>query len=111
MAFEMERREIPVFRPETMALLENYPWPGNIRELKNVVERAVYRTKDAVITEIVFDPFQNFRTSRNLPDVPKAPVEAGTPRYGGRSFQYAAPGSRSGVKGSHDEPGALISPP
>jgi two-component system response regulator PilR (NtrC family) len=26
---------------ETMALLERYHWPGNIRELENVIERAV----------------------------------------------------------------------
>ena len=26
---------------ETMARLMNYPWPGNIRELQNVIERAV----------------------------------------------------------------------
>ena len=26
---------------ETMARLRNYPWPGNIRELRNVIERAV----------------------------------------------------------------------
>src|SRR5439155_7595877 len=27
--------------PEALALLESYGWPGNIRELKNVMERAV----------------------------------------------------------------------
>jgi formate hydrogenlyase transcriptional activator len=27
--------------PETMARLASYPWPGNIRELQNVIERAV----------------------------------------------------------------------
>jgi DNA-binding NtrC family response regulator len=27
--------------PETMRLLERYHWPGNIRELRNVIERAV----------------------------------------------------------------------
>jgi sigma-54 dependent transcriptional regulator, acetoin dehydrogenase operon transcriptional activator AcoR len=29
------------FSPEAQALLARYPWPGNIRELENVVERAV----------------------------------------------------------------------
>ncbi|HEU4434235.1 MAG TPA: sigma 54-interacting transcriptional regulator [Pyrinomonadaceae bacterium] len=29
---------------ETMARLKNYPWPGNIRELRNVIERAVIIT-------------------------------------------------------------------
>jgi DNA-binding NtrC family response regulator len=27
--------------PETLRLLRNYPWPGNIRELRNIIERAV----------------------------------------------------------------------
>ena len=26
---------------ETMAVLTHYPWPGKIRELENVIERAV----------------------------------------------------------------------
>lgn len=31
----------PSFSPATAELLENYSWPGNIRELRNLVERAV----------------------------------------------------------------------
>ena len=75
MAFEMERPDTPVFAPETMAFLENYPWPGNIRELKNVVERAVYRTDAVEITEIVFDPFESFHMREDLPNVPKPSVD------------------------------------
>jgi DNA-binding NtrC family response regulator len=29
--------------PEAVAALEAYPFPGNVRELKNIIERAVYR--------------------------------------------------------------------
>jgi two-component system response regulator HydG len=38
-----ERNRLPVTGVAAGALraLENYPWPGNIRELRNVVERAV----------------------------------------------------------------------
>jgi DNA-binding NtrC family response regulator len=36
--------------PEVMALLQAYPWPGNIRELKNVVERAVILSDGEIIT-------------------------------------------------------------
>jgi psp operon transcriptional activator len=79
MAFEIERPEMPIFAPETMALLENYPWPGNIRELKNVVERAVYRTDDVAIREIVFDPFENFHMREDLPNVPKLSVDPQVP--------------------------------
>jgi psp operon transcriptional activator len=41
--------------------LQSYPWPGNIRELKNVVERAVYSTpgESKGVEAIVFDPFDS----------------------------------------------------
>jgi psp operon transcriptional activator len=57
MAFEQGKAEVPEFSEEAAGALESYPWPGNIRELKNVVERAVYRTEGDLIEEIVFDPF------------------------------------------------------
>jgi len=34
---------------ETMTTLIRYPWPGNIRELQNVIERAVILTKGPVL--------------------------------------------------------------
>ena len=35
---------------EAMRILNRYSWPGNIRELENVIERAVYMTNGSVIT-------------------------------------------------------------
>ena len=35
------RRPIETIPAETMAALVRYPWPGNIRELENLIERAV----------------------------------------------------------------------
>ncbi|MDR1046059.1 MAG: sigma 54-interacting transcriptional regulator [Candidatus Adiutrix sp.] len=43
MAAELGLKEVPAFSPEALEKLEAYDWPGNIRELKNTVERAVYR--------------------------------------------------------------------
>jgi Nif-specific regulatory protein len=34
-------RRVRGISPKAQVLLENYPWPGNIRELGNVIERAV----------------------------------------------------------------------
>ena len=31
----------PQYRQQSLELLESYSWPGNIRELQNVVERSV----------------------------------------------------------------------
>ncbi|MBI2377820.1 MAG: sigma-54-dependent Fis family transcriptional regulator [Deltaproteobacteria bacterium] len=39
-------RNIPGFKPETMAALEAYSWPGNVRELDNEVERMVILAED-----------------------------------------------------------------
>jgi len=39
-------REISGLSKETEAVLLNYDWPGNIRELKNVIERAVLLSTD-----------------------------------------------------------------
>jgi psp operon transcriptional activator len=39
--------------------LKNYSWPGNIRELKNVIERAVYQNGEGHITQLVFNPFES----------------------------------------------------
>ncbi|MBP1762240.1 MAG: stc, partial [Firmicutes bacterium] len=35
---------------EAISLLENYSWPGNIRELRNVIERAVNLSSSQVLT-------------------------------------------------------------
>src|SRR5207245_758441 len=37
----MGRAQEPELSPEVLALLQQYPWPGNIRELRNAIERAV----------------------------------------------------------------------
>ena len=34
---------------ETMRLLVEYPWPGNIRELQNVVERGVVLSRGSIL--------------------------------------------------------------
>ncbi len=47
------------FHSNAMERLVAYPWPGNIRELRNVVERSVYRWEmpDRPVERIIFDPF------------------------------------------------------
>lgn len=57
MSYELGRTGIPVFTPAAAGKLEGYSWKGNIRELKNVVERAVYRADTGIIEEVTFDPF------------------------------------------------------
>ncbi len=50
----------PGFTDQAMETMLRYRWPGNIRELKNAVERAVYRGSPAgPIEQIVLDPFDS----------------------------------------------------
>lgn len=58
MAHELGRDEAPAFSDGAMAMLEAHQWLGNVRELKNVVERAVYRCDGETIESIDFDPFR-----------------------------------------------------
>ncbi|OFS09516.1 phage shock protein operon transcriptional activator [Hafnia sp. HMSC23F03] len=51
----------PGFSDDARETLLNYSWPGNIRELKNVVERSVYRHGDSpeLLDAIVINPFKS----------------------------------------------------
>ncbi|HUG45245.1 MAG TPA: phage shock protein operon transcriptional activator [Sphingomicrobium sp.] len=61
MAAELEWPNWPGFSDRLKAEMERYPWPGNVRELRNVAERAVYRWEDPErpIDSIQFDPFHS----------------------------------------------------
>jgi len=83
MTGELGKDQFNGFSEQARKTLLSYPWPGNIRELKNVVERAVYSNQNAnePVSDIVFDPFEspwrpNAKTDKNksdsvsLPDKP-----------------------------------------
>ncbi len=49
--------------PETMSALRSYQWPGNIRELQNLIERAVILSNDGVLQR--WRAPQSFANSRD----------------------------------------------
>jgi DNA-binding NtrC family response regulator len=51
LACEVNDRPGKSIAPAAMRLLEAYPYPGNVRELRNLVERLVILTPDETITE------------------------------------------------------------
>ena len=72
MAMDLEREYFPGFTDAAQEALQRYHWPGNIRELKNAVERSVYRSgsPDAAVDLISIDPFESeFRPVRSSEDV------------------------------------------
>jgi len=43
-------RESMAFSPEALRLFELYEWPGNVREMENIIERAVALSDSAIVT-------------------------------------------------------------
>ena len=66
MSREMGMPLFPGFTPRALDRLRQYRWPGNIRELKNVVERSVYRHGqwESEVDQIIIDPFNPSATAQ-----------------------------------------------
>ena len=65
-------KKIKGFTPPAIEALMQYDWPGNIRELKNVVERAVLlETTDKIgIDSIIIDPAEHIDSIEYTKDSP-----------------------------------------
>jgi DNA-binding NtrC family response regulator len=62
---EENKKQIRAFAPQTLKKLEAHDWPGNIRELRNVVYRAViYCNGDTITEELVQFPEQEGPSAR-----------------------------------------------
>ena len=59
MCRELGWEYFPGFSAGAIRQLKGHHWPGNIRELKNVIERSLFRTggTESLIKTIVIDPF------------------------------------------------------
>jgi len=49
-------RKVKAFDDEVMELFESYDWPGNLREMRNVVKRAVLLTQGEIVTTAALPP-------------------------------------------------------
>jgi formate hydrogenlyase transcriptional activator len=58
-------KQVESIPPETMAAFQWYSWPGNIRELQNLVERAVILSRDSVLP----NPLQKNQTELMTPSL------------------------------------------
>ena len=63
-----------VFSPEVVRLLEQYQWPGNIRELENVVVRAAALCQGAVHLEDLPEHIRDYRPPAAEPSNETAPA-------------------------------------
>ena len=58
-------KQVDSIPPETMAAFQWYSWPGNIRELQNLVERAVILSRDGVLP----NPLHKKQTELMIPSL------------------------------------------
>ena len=74
---ELGRLFFPGFSEDVEMQMDAYAWPGNIRELKNAVERSVYRMEslEDELDELIINPFE---TPYPLAPKPGMPVAAPT---------------------------------
>jgi len=99
---EIDKRTVELFR--------SYPWPGNIRELQNVVERSVIVSSDDVFC---VDEAWLSRDSRRV-SLPQQPEPADADEDAGRERQIiedALAGSRGRVSGPNGAAAKLRVPP
>jgi len=95
------RKKIEGLTEETLEYLMDYDWPGNIRELKNVIERIVALKDDGIITpkDLPFDIFikgslaKDFQAEGGLKEAcknfEKQYIEAVLDRAGGSQIKAA----------------------
>ena len=50
---ELNKEDVAGFDPEVMQIFMNYPWPGNLREFRNVVRRAALLTSSGKVNSRV----------------------------------------------------------
>jgi two-component system response regulator HydG len=74
---EKNRRQVASIAPAALEILRRYPWPGNIRELENVIERGVIVCQGKVLMPEDLPPALQQRSSwpdadeETEPDLPE----------------------------------------
>ncbi|MBD5267857.1 MAG: sigma-54-dependent Fis family transcriptional regulator [Bacteroides sp.] len=90
--------DLPEVTPEAMDYLKTLPYPGNIRELKNLVERTLLVSDKPVLTAMDFkaqyvetpSAGHIFSTDKNLGDVERDSIEAALGKSGGNVSRAAS---------------------
>lgn len=101
--FSKKYQKTVMMDPRTMAILCRYPWPGNIRELKHVIQRAVLLCKSSVLTpdylsarlldyqqESYGSTALSFEVGLSLSQVERRYIEATLDAYGGNLGKAAS---------------------
>jgi formate hydrogenlyase transcriptional activator len=91
---------------KSLGLLQSYPWPGNIRELQNVIERSVivcdkenFSVDESWLSRqpLATEPNRELGLFRKLPSEEKAIIEAALGESGGRVYGPSGAAARLGM--------------
>jgi transcriptional regulator with GAF, ATPase, and Fis domain len=91
---------------KSLDLLQSYPWPGNIRELQNVIERSVIICETGTFSvdeswlsrrPPVIEPGGRSDRFKRLPSQEKAIIEAALSECGGRVYGPSGAAARLGI--------------
>ncbi len=88
--------------PDAMRCLQTYPWPGNIRELRNFAENIVVLQQGRKLTQYDLEP--KFRGL--VPALPSGAAGSGGAGAGGGTGSVAASGMSGGLGGATGALGA-----
>jgi PAS domain S-box-containing protein len=94
---------------KTLDLLQNYDWPGNIRELQNVIERSVILNSSEVFA--VDESWLSKQPARQRPQVASPAPSEGEPRTEREFIDAALAASRGRVAGRSGAAAKLGVPP
>jgi PAS domain S-box-containing protein len=99
-------RHFTVVDKKSMGLLEAYAWPGNIRELQNVIERSVivsetqtFSVDESWLSRQPFPNEENVQSNffNRLPAQEKAAIEAALRECGGRVYGPSGAAAKLGI--------------
>jgi transcriptional regulator with GAF, ATPase, and Fis domain len=102
-------KSIRTVNKKSLELLQSYPWPGNIRELQNVIERSVIvcDTENFSVDEswlsrqpVATEPNKELGLFKRLPSEEKAIIEAALRETGGRVSGPSGAAAKLGIPGS-----------
>jgi formate hydrogenlyase transcriptional activator len=102
-------KHITTVEKRTLQVLQSYPWPGNIRELQNVIERSVIvcETENFSVDEswlsrqpVASEPTSRFELSRKFAAREKEMIEAALRESRGRVSGSSGAAAKLGIPGS-----------
>jgi transcriptional regulator with GAF, ATPase, and Fis domain len=102
-------RNIRSIDQKTLDLLQSYDWPGNIRELQNVIERSIILSSTDVFS--VDELWLSKRTSPQAPPIEPSRALNDEPRSERETIEAALAESRGRVSGASGAAAKLRVPP